>query len=211
MCSLTLFLKDRTIQRRLLHVAGSSFIGYYFIPRILPYGLDKTWLLVGILSCVGILEIYRWFSKQSLSLSELLRSYEEKRPASYGYFTLGSVVLLGFFPQFITIPCILSAAVCDPIIGFLRQKNSSTHGFLIAFIISFSFFFLAWKITQVWIAILASFLGAITVLFAEHKSTLWLDDDFLMQIVPAMVLSLFTILIKISNLSLPEKLIYALW
>lgn len=205
------FLKDKTIHRRVLHLAGSSFVGYYFIPNTLPYGIDRTWVLVIILSCVGFLEWYRWFSDRTNTINHLLRPYEQKRPASYSYFTLGSVILLAFFPQFISIPCILSTAVCDPLIGFLKHKQSKQLGFNISFFISFIFFFFVWRTSLLWIAIFASILGSIFVHLAERYSTIWLDDDFLMQILPSLLLYIIALLIKMNDSPLPEQIIYALW
>lgn len=205
------FPYDTTIQRRLLHFAGSIFIGYYLIPETLIYSISKIWILVLIISLVGFIELYRRYSDHLHSLTPLLREYEHKRPASYSYFALGAVILLAFFPQYISVPCILSAAICDPVIGIFKQQNKRKIGFLIGFFISLMLFYLSWSMTLFWIALLNSFIGAALVILAEHSSNLWIDDDFLMPLLPAVALYLLSIVIMMASLPLPNPLIYPLW
>ena len=141
----------------------------------------------------------------------MIREYERFRPASYGYFSLGAIILLAYFPQYIAIPCILSAAICDPIIGILKQKKKKIVGFIIGFFISFIFFYICWQDAFFWIAIGASVIGSVTVIFAEHASNVWLDDDLLMQIIPAFVLFIFLIIIEKNFILPPTDIIYAFW
>jgi hypothetical protein len=200
-----------SIQRRLFHFAGSVFIGFYFIPEFLPYSIHKTWILVLILLLVGSIELYRSYSCKMHKIEPLLRDYERIRPASYGYFCLGAIILLAYFPQFIAIPCILSAGICDPIIGIMKQKNRKRVGLIIGFLLSFLFFYICWQDMIFWISILAAFFGAITVIFAEQASTLWVDDDLLMQITPGIILFIFVISIEKFSFLPPTDIIYAFW
>ena len=200
-----------SIQRRLLHFAGSLFITYYFIPDFLPYAIHKTWILIVILLLVGSIEWYRTYSNKIHKIDPLLREYERIRPASYSYFSLGAIILLAYFPQYIAIPSILSAAICDPIIGIMKQQNKKRFGFMIGFFISFLFFYFCWQGTIFWITIIASLLGAASVIFAEQASNLWVDDDLLMQIIPAIVLFFFLMIIEKISVILPTDIIYAFW
>jgi len=200
-----------SIKRRLLHFAGSLFIGYYLIPEFLPYSIHKTWILIAILLLVGTIELYRSYSFKIHKIEPLLREYERIRPASYGYFSLGAIILLAYFPQYIAIPIILSAAICDPLMGIMRRQKKKRIGFIIGFFISFIFFYFCWLDTIFWINIAASLLGAATVIFAERASNLWLDDDLLMQIIPAIVLFFFLIIIEKISVLPPTDIIYAFW
>lgn len=207
----SIMFKKRTVQRRILHLAGSLFIGYYFIPDQIIYNINKQWILFAIGFLILIIEIHRQHTKKAHALDPLLRDYENNRPASFSYFAIGSIILLSFFPQYITIPCILSTAICDPIIGILKQSNKKFIGYVIGFSISFIIFISSWFSTNIEIWILASFLAAGTLIFAEYSSNSLIDDDFLMQILPAIILFLFSYLLSNIGLSLPNQLIYALW
>ena len=198
-------------QRRLLHFAGSLFVGYYLIPEFLPYSISKTWILILILLLVGGIELYRSHSYKIHKIEPLLREYEQIRPASYGYFSLGAIILLAYFPQYIAIPCILSAAICDPLIGIMKQQRKKEVGFILGFFISFLLFYFCWQDIPIWISFVASILGASMVIFAEQASTLWLDDDLLMQIIPGIVLFFFLLIIEKISILPPTDIIYAFW
>ncbi len=201
--------RNKSIQRRILHMAGAIFIGYYFLPRSLPFNIPRIIVLYAIIPLVLAIELYRWNVREH-RLNDLLREYEHSRPASFSYFAIGSILLLLFFPQYISIPCILSTAFCDPIIGEFKQKNNRFIGYLLGFIISILFFSLAWTSIKPWITISAAFIGAGSSMISEHKSTFYIDDDFLMQLVPALLLLLFTFLLTTLSIPLPDQLISSL-
>jgi len=201
--------RNKSLQRRILHMAGAIFIGYYFLPRSLPFNIPRTIVLYAIIPVVLAIELYRWNVREH-RLNDLLREYEHSRPASFSYFAIGSILLLLFFPQYISIPCILSTAFCDPIIGEFKQKNKRFIGYLLGFIISILFFILAWSSTKPWITISAAFIGAGSSMISEHKSTFYIDDDLLMQLVPALLLLLFTFLLTTLSFQLPDQLISSL-
>ena len=204
-------LENRTMQRRILHLGGSLFVGYYFLPETVLGSLHKEWILFGILLLALSIELYRKNTDHSPKINVLLRSYEHFRPASYFYFVIGSILLLVFFPQYISIPCILSAAICDPLIGEMRQRNNEHFGYYIGFLICFSFFMISWQSATFLIALIASFIGASSLVFAEYISYDWIDDDFLMQILPASLLFLLTQILLFMSVSLPTQLIYPCW
>lgn len=204
-----MFMK-RIVQRRVLHLAGSLFIGYYFIPEQIIYNISKQWILFAIGLLVLTIEVHRQKTKKAHALDPLLREYENNRPASFSYFAIGSIILLSFFPQYITIPCILSTAICDPFIGILKQKNKKIFGYFIGFSISYLIFMGSWVPTKYWISLFASGIGAGTLILAEYGSNALLDDDFLMQLLPAIFLFLFSYLLSNTGLALPTQLIYPL-
>ena len=199
----------KSFQRRLLHVAGSFFLLYYPLPSFLPYHIHKIWILILILLMVASIEFYRFHSKRMNHLDPLLREYEHIRPASYSYFALGSILLLAYFPQYIAIPCILTAAVCDPLIGIMKQLKRKNTGYAIAFLFAFIFFYFFWFDSLFLITIIASFIGASTAIFAEYSSTLWVDDDLLMQLIPAIELYFFVFILERIFVIVQTVLVYA--
>ncbi|MBS3748728.1 MAG: hypothetical protein KGY65_06275 [Candidatus Thermoplasmatota archaeon] len=201
--------KNKSVQRRGLHIAGGIFIGYYFLPPFLPYDIPRTIILYAIIPLVISIELYRWNVREH-RLRHLLRDYEKSRPASFSYFAVGSIILLLYFPQYISIPCILSAAICDPIIGITKQKNKQFIGYLTGFLLSSILFILAWNSTTPSIGLTAAMIGASTSMISEYKSSFYIDDDFLMQILPAIVLFIFAYVLKTCSLPLPAQLISSL-
>lgn len=200
---------NKSVQRRGLHIAGSIFIGYYFLPTLLPYHLPRTIILYAIIPLIIGIEFSR-YNVHEHRLHTLLRDYEKSRPASFSYFAIGSILLLLYFPQFISIPCILSTAICDPIIGICKQKNKRFIGYLTGFVLSCSFFILAWSSTTTWISLTAAIIGASSSMIAEYKSSFYIDDDFLMQILPAIILVIFTFILTTFSLPVPDHLISSL-
>jgi len=108
--------------RRVFHTFAASFLIYYMLPDEPWITTLKTFLAVGIVVFVFILEYLRIKGKIRNSNFFGLRIYEEKRPASYVYFGVALCILLVFFPQQIAIPCILCACFSDPIIGEIRYR-----------------------------------------------------------------------------------------
>jgi len=204
-----LILKSKSLQRRGLHIAGSIFIGYYFLPSLLPYNIPRTIILYAIIPLVIGIELYRWNNREH-QLNNLLRDYEKSRPASFSYFAIGSIILLLYFPQYISIPCILSTAFCDPIIGITKQKNKQFIGYLTGFFLSSILFNLAWNSTTMTISLTAAMIGASSSMIAEYKSSFYIDDDFLMQLLPAILLIIFAYVLTTFSLPLPSQLISSL-
>ena len=196
------------LKRRLLHIAASIIIMYYLLPKKLPYIGEKHYLLLAGLTLVIGIELYRWYTAHYHPLDPLLREYEQRRPASYVYFSVGSVILILLFPQYITIPCILSTAFCDPLIGIVRKKTKQCNAYILGFIVSFFLFAIVWLTTLWWIMLTASFLGASMIILAEYSSTLHLDDDLLMQLMPAIILFFLAQILLKSALPLPNQILY---
>jgi len=119
-----------------------------------------------------------------------LRIYEEKRPASYVYFGVALCILLVFFPQQIAIPCILCACFSDPIIGEIRYRLGKKKAYVIGFFVCMFFFLITWYTADIPILLLASLLGASAAVIGEAKKFWLIDDDFMIQILPAIILLL---------------------
>ncbi len=205
-------LHNKLFQRRALHIAGIAFIGYYLIPEMLPYSISKQWLLVGIILLISGIELFRKKSARPTKLDPLLREHELKRPPSYVYFALGSIILIVTVPQYISIPCILSTAFCDPVIGEMKRKKNPFIGYIIGFFLSLIIFGVIWHSVSPILVITISIIGSSSLIFAEYISTPLLDDDLLMQIIPAILLFIFILLLSsIFPVSLPNEIIHPLF
>jgi dolichol kinase len=139
-----------------------------------------------------------------------LREYERGRVASYLWFTVGATLLIVFFPQQIAAPCILATAVGDPALGVtkkLRRRYTFSIALLLCFLVFFAFKY--WLLVAIFAAgatFIAQFIE-FKVQWRVRRSLFWsrskhevspyqkyfdilfkTDDDFMMQIIPAVVL-----------------------
>lgn len=177
--------------RRVFHTFAASFLFYYLLPEeewikilkiIIPIIIVACMIIIEYRRLRGILDHQRFFG---------LRNYEKNRPASYLYFGVAILLLFLFFPQQIAIPCILCAAFTDPIIGETRFYFGKKKAYTIGFVISLFFFLITWYQASWWIVILVSVIGASGALIGEIKKLRFFDDDFMIQMLPALLLWVF--------------------
>jgi dolichol kinase len=174
--------------RRVFHTFAASFLFYYILPEGETLSLIKMVVPISILLCMVIIEYHRIRGSLNHQRFFGLRSYEQKRPASYLYFGIAVVLLFLLFPQQIAIPCILCASFTDPIIGEVRYALGKKRAYLIGFFVSLLFFLVTWYQADFWVIFLVGFIGATGALIGEAKKLRLLDDDFMIQMLPAIVL-----------------------
>jgi len=157
---------------------------------------------------VVILEIYRIKGKIDSSNFFGLRIYEKKRPAAYLYFGFALIILLLFFPQQIAIPCILCGCFSDPIIGEIRYRLGKNKAIIIGFLVCIFFFVVTWFKADLWILLLISIVGASAAVVGEAKQFWFIDDDFMIQMLPATIMLLFWQGLLLAGIDiLPAKII----
>lgn len=194
--------------RRAFHTFAASFVIYYLLPDEEWINITKIVIPIVIVVCMGVIEFHRLRGDFKDQRFFGLRSYEKKRPASYLYFGVGVLLLFLLFPQQIAIPCILCASFTDPLIGELRHYLKKRHAYLIGFVVSLFFFVITWYQAYWWVLILVGFLGASGAVIGEAKKLSFLDDDFVIQILPAMLLFLSWQLLLLLNINiLPPPII----
>jgi len=200
---------DPHLFRRVFHAFGASFLIFYLFP-------NATWATILKISTASILvtialliELLRIKGKINSEHFFGLRIYEKKRPASYLYFGIALLILLFFFPQQIAIPCILCACLADPVIGEVRSKLGKKQTYIIGFITCFILFAITWYKAEPRILLMVSLLGASAAVVGEAKKFCLIDDDFMIQILPAITLLLFWIAFKCIGIDiLPEILLH---
>jgi dolichol kinase len=192
--------------RRVFHTFAASFLFYYLLP-------DEEWINIGkiiipiiIVLCMVIVEYRRIRGGFDHQRFFGLRNYEKKRPASYLYFGVAVLLLFLLFPQQIAIPCILCASFTDPIIGESRYYLGKKRAYVIGFVISVFFFLVTWYRADWWVLILVPLLGATGAVTGEVMKLKFVDDDFMIQMLPAVLLLLMwqgLVMIGIDMLSPP--------
>jgi len=176
--------------RRVFHTFAASFLFYYLLPDQDWINLGKIVLPVIIVLCMVVVEYRRIRGDLDHQRFFGLRNYEKKRPASYLYFGVAILLLFLLFPQQIAIPCILCASFTDPIIGESRYYLGKKRAYAIGFIVSMFFFLVTWYRADWWVLILVPLLGATGAVMGEAKKLKLVDDDFMIQMLPAVLLLL---------------------
>ncbi len=197
--------------RRVFHTFASCFLIYYLLPDDPWSTLLKILIAVGIVLFVIIVEYLRIKGIIHSSNFFGLRIYEEKRPASYVYFGVALLILLVFFPQQIAIPCILCACFSDPIIGEIRHRLGKKEAYIGGFLICMFFFLITWHTVDISILLPISILGASAAVIGEAKKFWLIDDDFMIQMLPAVILFLLWQVLLLGGMNiLPAELILPL-
>ena len=164
--------------RRTNHALGSLIVVFYLIREDLGFSVRREMLAIIFLLIPLTIEVQRRYRK-TLFLG--LREHEKNRLASYVWFDIAAVLLILLFPQQIAAPLIITVAFADPVIGELKRFGfwySKAGGFLTTFII-----FLIFRYNP-----LLGGLGAVLAVIGEHPNHRFIDDDFLMPMLPAVVL-----------------------
>ena len=194
--------------RRVFHAFGASFLFYYMLPNEDWINLLKFWVPPAIVAFAIALEILRLKSKISSDHFFGLRMYEKNRVGSYVFFAVAVLILLRFFPPEIAIPCILCACLADPIMGEIRNRFGMKHVYTFGFLICMFFFMIVWYKADVKLMLLASVTGAFGAVIGETKKFWWLDDDFMIQMLPAVLLLIVWIGALYFGFSHPDPIIY---
>ncbi len=194
--------------RRVFHTFSASFIFYYMLPDIYWINLVKIWIPVVLLIFIFILEYLRINGKVNSNHFFGLRMYEEKRVSSYLFFGIAVFILLLFFPQQIAVPCILCASIADPIMGEIRHRYGEKKVYVVGFLVCALFFFVTWYKADFRILIIVSLIGAAGAVIGETKKLKLLDDDFMIQMVPAILLLIIWIFAVYFGLVLPDPIIH---
>ena len=194
--------------RRVFHTFGASLLFYYMLPDLNWINLLKFWVPIGIIIFIIILEYLRISGKIDSSHFFGLRMYEKNRVSSYLYFGIAVFILLLFFPQQIAIPCILCASIADPVMGEVRQRFGEKKVYVVGFLVCMLFFLICWYKAELWVMLMVSVVGATAAVIGETKKTRWLDDDFLIQMTPALILLIIWLSAKYLGIVLPDPVIY---
>ena len=174
--------------RRVFHTFAASFLFYYLLPDGDLISSIKIVVPILLVSCMTVVEYRRLRGILNHQRFFGLRNYEKKRPASYLYFGFAIVLLFLLFPQQIAIPCILCASFTDPIIGETRYYLGKKKAYTIGFFVSLFYFLITWYQAEWLVLILISVIGAIGALIGEAWKLRFIDDDFMIQMLPAIIL-----------------------
>lgn len=180
-------LDRRTLIRRGFHMLSSLFVVYYWLPEYLdPLELTRNQVAILGLALLTAFEAYR-IHRGWLFFG--LRDYEKKRVAGYYWGASGYVIALLLFEQRFAMITILGTTLTDPVLGELRKagriRAALAAGLGVWTAIALSCIFLVPLSTPLVLVPL----GAVLAVAAEWHKLRWVDDNFLMNLVPLLALT----------------------
>jgi hypothetical protein len=169
--------------RRFIHILAPIFLLYYAVPNpIWDGGPSKELVLVLFLMVVLTFEAYRLAYKPKIIG---IRSYEYQRMSAAAWAAVGLTFTFLFFPLEFAAPAVIGMGWVDPLCGELRKMRSRLYPTLplvVYFIIAISTMtYLIGFNAQV---VAASAVATVLAIVIEKPRLKYLDDDFLMLVVP---------------------------
>ncbi len=164
---------------------------YYALPDELPVIGTDHWVILFIgLLMVAVIEGARLYFGV---MFPGLRPYEHHQVASYVWASVGILVALWLMPSDVGAVCIVGMAVTDPIAGELRKRyNAPVASILppIAIYCVICATILVQMTSWTWELILVMcVVGSVSAILSERWKTKYLDDDFLMIVVPGTLMT----------------------
>jgi hypothetical protein len=171
------------VLRRLVHISAPVFLVYYYLPDpIFPGFVAKQPGIFLFLALILVIEALRlYFSPHIIGM----RDYENYRISAAAWTAMSLTLTLAFFPLEIAFPVVLGMGWVDPVMGILRARKSRYYPavpivlYFMLMIIPLSYFF---GLTP--LVVLASLAATFLGIMSEVKKNWYLDDDFLMIVVP---------------------------
>ena len=185
--------------RRLFHLCAPLFLLYYIVPEIF-WGLPKFYWVILTLAFLTVLESIRLASGRVFFG---MRKYERGQLSAYFWAGLGLTLAFAFFSPMFVACAVFGIGWVDPLIGEMRKRKKMKYyphiPLLAYFLIVLGCLLTFSDIGLVTIMVLGAVASASAI--AIEKPRLPLDDDFLMLVVPLIVLTAFYEWVKIIGLS----------
>lgn len=175
------------VARKAVHLSAPLFLVYYMLPS--PLWQDGPTREAGLLVAFSL--------TMAFELSRLvmgfrvpgMRDYEAQQISAGAWAAIALTLALLFFPLELTAPIIIGMAFVDPLIGLVRRTRwfpwlpYALHLAIMLGVLSLFF-----PLT-LWIIMVSMAISAIAIA-AESIRTSYVDDDFLMIVLPLIGLSL---------------------
>ena len=92
--------------------------------------------------------------------------------------------------------------------GESRHRFGKNYVYVIGFFVCLFLFIISWYKAELWILILVSIIGAAGAVIGETKKFWWLDDDFTIQILPAVLILVLWLIMQAAGVNiLPDPVI----
>lgn len=170
--------------RRIIHLSVPITLIYYLIPPDMWGYMMREDALVAALIILIIFEAIRIWKEISIPG---FRPYEKGRLSAAAWAGIALFISFRLFPMEVVVPAVFAMAIIDPMNGEMRRSRyypwiPAAFSILIYFI-----GLLALSNYGIAAVIMLSITGGLIAMASEIPH-LWIDDDFMMIIVPATVL-----------------------
>jgi len=188
-------MRKDVVVRRVVHMMIALTPLYYLIPVDVPFiGVERWVLLICFFLTVALFESIRLLKGFSLFG---LRPHETRSIASFVWAAAGITLALWLFPHEVATTALVGMALVDPLAGELRSRskqNLVTIGVPVAVYFAIAATILYWLGDQPpFFLVTVSIIGATSAVGAERFKIPRIDDDFLMIVVPCLMMGLFSI------------------
>jgi dolichol kinase len=175
--------------RRAFHMCAPLFLLYYLIPgEVWLIGVRKELCLLVLLLLLLVSEAVRLHSGRTFFG---LREYEGRQLSAYTWAGIGMTMALILFPMAFVICAVVGMGWTDPLIGELRQKWKKAYPalpILVYFTITISCLRIFSDIS-LWSQFFLAGIATAVALLSERPALKYVDDDFLMLMVPLLVMT----------------------
>lgn len=173
------------IVRRVVHSMVWVYLVYYLLPKEL-FGYSRRVLLLGIILfilCFEGVRIYKGWKVFGM------RHYEKKSIAAYAWATMAAGIALLLFPFHLVVICMVGMGIVDPVAGELREFASKFYPAvpLVLWTMISLLGYITLTSYSYGFVIFLSIAGAFSAVGAEAPKLI-IDDDFLMVVVPLIIL-----------------------
>lgn len=178
-----------TVLRRLVHLSTPVFLLYYLAPDPLwDGGITKIQgLLIAFFITMGF-EALRLIFKFRIPG---MRDYEYRRLSAAAWAALGMTIAFLFFPLEYAAPAFIGMGWVDPLIGELRKRKSRLYPLLPSVVyLSIVLISLSALLEPSVEVVIASLVATALGIGVERIRTRYVDDDFLMLVVPLIAIAL---------------------
>ena len=181
-----------SMARRGIHLVSPLFLGYYLLPAHFA-GVDRQlFVVIAVVLIIGVESVRLLFH---LSLPGL-RDYEQHRLAAYAWGGFGMAIGFLFFPPVLHVVTYSGMAWIDPLARWARDNSQYPRVPLLAYlamaaVLLVLFFQYEPKLATNPILIVPfAIIGAAVAVAVEYPKWTVTDDDFAMNIVPLLMLTL---------------------
>jgi hypothetical protein len=180
-------MKKGVVLRRGAHASMALAPLYYALPVNLPFlGIHRWSVVVAFFSAIMVFEAFRlWKGITFMGL----RPHEKGQIASFAWAAAGITAVLWLCPHDIASAALIGMALVDPLAGELRlagvhDRVTLASTLLVYFGLCIAVL-LAWDMRSALESLLLSVVAAFLAVASERIKTPYIDDDFLMSVVPA--------------------------
>ena len=186
---------DRAVLfRRCMHCLMALAPAYFLLPEELPVlGVGRWVLLIAFFLVVTTIESVRLLMGWTFFG---LRPHERHQIASFVWAAAGVTIALWLFREDVATAAIIGWAFVDPLAGVLRRARRGSPvtiavPVMVYIVIAVVALYVCGLMSDLSV-IIVSVIGATTAVAAEREKIRYVDDDFLMIVLPCLIMEIFS-------------------